>query len=183
MGHGYRTHLLVEEREVRVVATHPRAHDVVEHLDARLEHPEAEIEVLLLRSLTHEQRRPRVWRLAGGACGTTVMVLTARRAASTRRQKRCGAREPPAHAWTKRMTPAFRSRSSSWRETSPATSKHQAVCCRTRRPCWRSSRIRRTRRLCLEIRSERSTRTVAPKRQLRRVRATRTLGRTAAQVP
>ena len=78
MGHGYRTHLLVEEREVRVVATHPRAHDVVEHLDARLEHPEAEIEVLLLRSLTHEQRRPRVWRLAGGACGTRSDGLGAR---------------------------------------------------------------------------------------------------------
>ena len=69
MGCGYRTHLLVEEREVRVVATYPRAHDVVENLDARLEHPEPEIEVLLFRSLTHEQRRPRVWRFAGGACG------------------------------------------------------------------------------------------------------------------
>ena len=38
-------------------------------------------------------------------------------------------------------------------------------------------------RSCLEIRSERSTRTAAPRPALRRLRTTRALGRTAAQAP
>ena len=113
------------------------------------------------------RRRARTRRTTGGgACGTTA-ILRALRAASTRRQKRCGAREPRARARTKRTL--CRWRSSSSRGTSRNTSRRLLEFSRTRRPCSRGGWRR------------------ASNRQLRRVlrssRTTRARGRTAAQAP